>query len=326
MSAVMHQEGDSAMQVSHDASQDELSDVDVDGDGSSSLSDIEDKDPDEQEDEDDISNDSEANDSEAETERLEDSPNKLRKHQDVVLSAGSDSQIYERSPSKLKHQTTLDTAEDDEEDEPLSEVEDDEDNNSDNESVKSSERGELGREAPTTAATTMEDSSSEGKKSLSVNELDSKKRKRSIMAGSGLDLEEPLRKRTGSVMTPGDEYAIDDEEIQEEGDTSNPISGNISVDEDAEAREEAEEVVADEEIPEPVELPPLVKSPKKRGRKKKKVVENGAQNHDYDPDTVPNGEVVPNGEDETKAGDEDNVDPEADDEAEAAQKNEEERT
>ena len=42
-------------------------------------------------------------------------------------------------------------------------------------------------------------------------EADTRKRKRSIMAGSGLDADtdERPRKRTGSVMTPKDEYAID---------------------------------------------------------------------------------------------------------------------
>ena len=122
---------------------------------------------------------------------------------------------------------------------------------------------------------------------LSTFDADSRKRKRSIMAGSGLDadvdVDEPLRKRTGSVMTPGDDYAVEDEEHpDEEVDTSNPISGNISGDEDREEEEEKvleEPIAAEEEAAETVEILPL---PKKRGRKKKKVVENGITNHDED--------------------------------------------
>ena len=205
----MDQAADAILQAAREsASLDELSDVEVDGDGdgSSSLSEIEDKEDVEQDEDgeasDDLSNVSDdENDSEAETERLEESPNKFRPHQDIVQSSQNNNQTYERSPSKLQNQI-IPTHQDElelEDDDPLSS-----DDISVNESPESPhDEGAQGE--PATAATSLEDSSGEGKKMLSVLDADTRKRKRSIMAGSGLDedLDEPLRKRTGSVMTPG---------------------------------------------------------------------------------------------------------------------------
>jgi hypothetical protein len=335
MSVEMDQAADAILQAAREsASLDELSDVEVDGDGdgSSSLSEIEDKEDGEQDElqeaSDSLSNVSDdENDSEAETERLEESPNKFRPHQDIVQSSQNNNQTYERSPSKLQNQI-IPTHQDElelEDDDPLSS-----DDISVNESPESPhDEGEQGE--PATAATSLEDSSGEGKKTLSVLDADTRKRKRSIMAGSGLDedLEEPLRKRTGSVMTPGDDYAIEDDIDQdEEVDTSHPISGNISGDEggvpqEEDAPEEVEEPTPAEEIlPETEDIPI---SPKKRGRKKKKAVENGISVHDDDAEMAQDGETALNGEDEARIAEEENAENEGDDEAEAALKNEEER-
>jgi hypothetical protein len=333
MSIEMDQGADVLLQAAREsASLDELSDVDVDvdgDDGSSSLSDIEDKDPEQDEDaegSEELSNISdEENDSEAETERLEESPNKFRPQQDVVLSSHGNNQIYNRSPSKLHNQIIPNHQDDEDDDDPLSE--DDISINESPESAKSSPHDEPG---PPTAPTSLEDSSGDNKKMLSVIEADTRKRKRSIMAGSGLDedLGEPLRKRTGSVMTPADEYAIEDEiNPDEEVDTSNPISGNISGDEGGAAqeddpREEVEEPIANDENA--AETPDILVSPKKRGRKKKKPFENGVDGQDEDPEAIADESAV-NGDDEDRNGEEDNADNEGDDEAEAALKNEEER-
>ena len=319
----MEQAADAILQAAGErASLNELSD---DGDGSSSLSEIEYKDSHQEEEgeaSEDHSDDSdEGNDSEAETERLEESPNKIRTHKDVVLNAHNDSQIYERSPSKLHNQIIPADLEEEDDEEPLSE-----EDVSLNESPRSSGHDDVDPEPPT-AATSLEDSAGESKRTLSINDADSRKRKRSIMAGSGLDddIEEPLRKRTGSIMTPRDDYAIeDDDHPDEEVVTSNPISGNISGeerDEDEVAGEIEEPMVPEEEAPETVETPV---SPKRRGRKKKKVIENGTSNQDEDPEALPEGDAIPNG-DEVRNGEEDNVENEGDDEAEAALKNEEER-
>jgi len=318
------------LEAAAQASAGDLSDVEMDGDGdrSSSLSEIEYKDSHQDEDgdssDDQNNNSEEENDSEAETERLEESPNKIRAHKDVVLSSHN-SQIYERSPSKLQNQIIPPRQLDEEEDdEPLSDEE-----ISPNDSSKSSARGDADAELPT-APTSLEDSAGEGKRTSSITDADSRKRKRSIMAGGGLDedVEEPLRKRTGSVMMGADDYAIDDEEQAEEdrdGDISNPISGNISGDEGGQVQDDRTEgtdilVVSKEEIQETVDVPV---SPKKRGRKKKKTLENGT-NPEEDPETLLGGERL-NGEDARNAG-EDNMQNEGDDEAEAALRNEEECT
>jgi hypothetical protein len=333
MSIEMDQAADAILQAAREsASLDELSDVDVDGDGSSSLSDIEDKDS-QQDDDGELSDNhsdesEEENDSEAETERLEESPNKIRSHQDVVLSAHNGNQIYDRSPSKLHNQIIANDLNDEEDDDPLS----DEDI-SIMESPKSSVHDDPDADPNdlATAATSLDDSVEASKRTLSSTDTDSRKRKRSIMAGSGLDddLEEPLRKRTGSVLTPGDDYAIEvDEQPEEDLDTSNPISGNISGDdggEDEEVAEEIEEPIVvepEEEAPETIEAPI---SPKKRGRKKKKEAENGVNDQDEDAENTIDGDVALNGDDEVRNGEEENAENEADDEAEAALKNEEER-
>jgi len=315
------------LEAAAQASAGDVSDVEMDGDGdrSSSLSEIEYKESHQEEEgessEDQNNNSEEENDSEAETERLEESPNKIRTHKDVVLSSHN-SQIYERSPSKLQNQIIPPRQLDEEDDdEPLSDEE-----ISPNDSSKSSAHGDVETELPT-APTSLEDSAGEGKRTLSIADADSRKRKRSIMAGGGLDedVEEPLRKRTGSVMMGGDEYAIDDEEQADEerdGDISNAISGNISVDEGGEVQEdhaEADTLVASkEEIQEIVDVPV---SPKKRGRKKKKTLENGGNPED-DPEILPGVESL-NGE-FARNGGEDGAQNEGDDEAEAALRNEEE--
>ncbi|KIM97699.1 hypothetical protein OIDMADRAFT_167767 [Oidiodendron maius Zn] len=313
----MEQAADAILQAAQEASLDELSEIEVDGDGSSSLSEIEYRDnPQDEETEasDDRSNESdEENDSEAETDRLEQSPNLVRTHKDIVLSSANDGQIYERSPSKLNNQILADDQGDDEEEDVLSD-----DDISLHESHKSSVQGDTAE--PITVATSLEDSSGEGKRTLSAVDADTRKRKRSIMAGSGLDndIEEPLRKRTGSIMTPGDDYAVEDEEQpDEEGDTSNPISGNISGEEGGENEEdvpdEVEEPAVAEEAPETTEI---TVSPKKRGRKKKKPVENGVNSHDEEQEAPLEETTAVNGDDEIVEND--------GDEAEAAMKNEEE--
>lgn len=340
----MEQAADAILQAAQeDASADELSDIEVDGDGSSSLSELDTNDTNQDEDgepSDDHSNQSEdENDSEAETERLEESPNKIRTQKDVVLN--SHNQTYERSPSKLHNQIIPDQLDDDDDDDPLSD---------DDMSIMDSPKSSVHHADPELppAPTSLEESTIEVDRSLSVNDSDTRKRKRSIMAGNGIgeDPEEPLPKRTGSVLTPGDDYAIEDDDQNEEDQahddnqedqhedqhdeevgTSNPISGTVSGeeggdDQDEEITEEVEvPVAADEEPPEAVEEPV---SPKKRGRKKKKVLENGVGNHDDEMENTAEEEKT-NGDEEAANGDEENIEHEADDEVEAALRNEEER-
>jgi len=320
---------DAILQVANEtASLGELSDVDAEPDTSSSLSEVDYKDS-HQEEEGELSDDGsivsdEENDSEAETERLEESPDKIRTHKAVLLTSRHDNPIYERSPSKLHNQIIPDIQQDEEDDEVLSD-----DDLSLNESPQSSVRDEADSELPT-APTSLEDSTGEDKRTLSITDADSRKRKRSIMAGGGLDDEEPLRKRTGSIMNSGDDFAVNDEEQceEEEADVSNPISGTISGDEGGEEQEEGaaeeveEPVIAEEGAPDPVELP---ESPKKRGRKKKKTAENGISNLEEDPEILPEADTTMNGQDEAGHAEEDTAEVEGIDGAEVAARLEEER-
>ncbi|QSZ33969.1 hypothetical protein DSL72_005549 [Monilinia vaccinii-corymbosi] len=311
---------------------DELSDVDIEeDDGSSSLSEFEDRDP-EQENEDDaeasdeLSNPSEDEDSEAETERLEESPQKLRAQKNVVLNSHNGNDSYGRSPSKLHNQTIMADNEDtaDKMDEDEADHLSDEDVSIPNDSPKSFLNDDIEMDHdPAVAATSLEHSLGEEKIKISTSETDSKKRKRSIMGSGGLDdFDEPLSKRMGAVINHGDDYAIDDELPVEEG-ASNPISSNISGEEGV-GKQEAlvdatEAILPDDEITEVADIPA---SPKKRGRKKKLVVENGINIED-ESDSVQNGTLT-NGEDNARNGEEDHAENEGDDEAEAVPKTEEE--
>ncbi|EHL02435.1 hypothetical protein M7I_1512 [Glarea lozoyensis 74030] len=335
MSVTMDQGADALLQAAlARPSPEELSDIEVDGDGSSSLSEIEDKDAEQDEDiegsDDELSNisddENEENDSEAETERLEESPNKFRPQKDVVLSSHNGNTSYDHTPSKLHNQITAEDQEDDDDDDedPLSEAELSMDESP--ESPKSSNH-EDADEVPT-APTSLDDSSGENKNLLSI-ESDTRKRKRSIMAGSGLEEElgEPLRKRTGSVMKTGDEYAVDDDTQQEEDLDIEPnhLSGNISGDEGGVVIEDGlaegiEEVLQATAVAAGIDT---AVSPKKRGRKRRKGIENGVHNAE-EPENVLEAEAIVNGQDDLRRGEEDNAENEGDDEADAAQKNEEE--
>jgi hypothetical protein len=239
MSATLEQRSEGTLPAAFPTSDDARSEL---GDGSSSLSDIEDKEA-EQEDlygvdsENDIETD--VNDSEAETERLENSPHDQRKQMDVVLSPQAESRTYERSPSKLQHQFHAEAEDDNDEDE--DELSDDE--GTFDKSPKSLEGPEQG---PTTATTSLEDSSGEGKELTMAQNTASKKRKRSLLPDhgsiNGNDLDEPARKRTGSVGAPADDYAIDDSaSLNGDAEMSNPISVNISDIESLDAEDDEEE-------------------------------------------------------------------------------------
>lgn len=305
----------------------ELSDVELEEDRSSSLSDIEDKDAEQEHEDDaeasdDLSNPSEDDDSEAETERLAQSPHKSRAQLNVVLNAQNGSEPYERSSSKLHKQVIADGAEEDEDD-----VLSDEDVSIHNDSPKSSFHDELDLDHDSaTGSPSLEHPSGEGNRALSISEIDSRKRKRSIMGSGGLDddFSEPLPKRMGSVIKKGDDYAIDDE-LPVEEDISNPISGNMSGEEGDGQQEEPPvdmtgTIPLDDETAETTDVPV---SPKKRGRKKKLVVENGINIED-ESDSVQNG-ALKDGEDDARNGEEDHAENEGDDEVDVLSKTDEER-
>jgi hypothetical protein len=316
------------------------------GDGSSSLSDIEDKeaeqddlddlDDQDEDEEDDEENedDSDANDSEAETERLENSPHNQRKAKDVVLSSQAESRVYERSPSKLQHQFDDDEEEEDDEN--------DADNLSDDEGSIAESTKSIGLEDveqdPTTATTSLEDSSGEGKGSNAISGSPSKKRKRSLLPERGLadasDTEEPARKRTGSIAAVGEDYAIDDTiSVNGDAETSNHIGGDLSdedshdphEDEDEDNQEhQLDEAAADDELDERVTHAKDSRS--NTDRKKTWAKRGDSENAETEQDEAMEGSASNEAVHETGDGDEHEEAMDVDgDEAEIALKNEEER-
>jgi hypothetical protein len=210
-------------------------------DGSSSLSEIEDG-----ADEDDrqhhngtLSEAAVENDSEAETERLESSPQRIRKRRNVVLSSGESVKSAERSPSKLANETMFEDINHDKMDDVPTDHDTimggtdqrdileqntngaekiDEDNASTTGTSKSS-----GPELDPTTAPTSLDSAGEGTKGTSPPEIVGKKRKRTSprnRSGSNdIEGEEPARKRTGSIKGDANGNEADKQGDHEDHDT-----------------------------------------------------------------------------------------------------------
>lgn len=238
------------------------------GDGSSSLSDIEqDAEQDDQNDIEDLDSEEpsdeeeeEENDSEAETERLHLSPSKDRAHKDVVMT---DTHTFERQPSNLHNEYGADEEEEDDEDDDEEEIDEGDnaihnDDVSDDElSLPDSPKSGTGNaiaedvddaESPLKPVTTAP---SAPKDIMHAFDLTNKKRKRSqaVVDRRSLgqnDGEDHSRKRTGSVLATGDDYAIDDDNGSEHDgmDTPNPISGDLSDLESIDGQEDEDEAEA----------------------------------------------------------------------------------
>lgn len=234
------------------------------GDGSSSLSDIEQEaEQDDQDDIDDLDSDEpsdeeEENDSEAETERLHLSPCKDRAHKDVVMT---ESDTFERQPSNLHNQYGADEDEEDEEDD--EDENDERENNIHNDDIsddelslpdspKSGTGDAVAQDIDDTESPmkTVSAVPSAPKDIMHAFDLTNKKRKRSQIVDRGSlgqnDTDEPSRKRTGSVMATGDDYAIDDDNGSEHDgmDTPNPVSGDLSDIESIDAHEDEDDAEA----------------------------------------------------------------------------------
>ncbi|KAJ1333853.1 Sds3-like [Microdochium nivale] len=125
---------------------------------------------------------SDANDTEAETERLYDTPRVPTRQKDVVLNEQAEGRVYERTPSKLRHQDP--THDDDDDDE----IDDDLLSDADV-SMASSPPAKL----PSPSLDLLAEAANQ--------EAESRKRKRSSAAAE-IDAEQPFRKRTGSAPVP----------------------------------------------------------------------------------------------------------------------------
>ncbi|KAI0007072.1 Sds3-like-domain-containing protein [Xylariaceae sp. FL0662B] len=294
-----------------------------DDDGSSPLSDVEDKDADPDDlhdmndvgpanrDEDASSADelSDANDTEAETERLYDTPRNPTRQKDVILRQSADEQIHERTPSKLRQQIATIKHVEDDDDEPLSE---------EAVSLASSPPAQV-IEGPEKLQSPTLDLLAEAAK----HEAESRKRKRSSMPVESSEPAQPLQKRPGSVPAPNRQDADGDTAMADEEEPStNTNSGEHSADEGVNVTvaeeagdERAQEVQSDHET--------LPKKQTRSGSKKAKGSEKPAEG-DGPPEGGVNG-IAPE-QDATHAGDDEHVEANVDEEAEAAHKNEEERT
>ncbi|KAJ8132540.1 hypothetical protein O1611_g1089 [Lasiodiplodia mahajangana] len=294
-----------------------------DDDGSSPLSDVEDKDedPDDLPDEgnltnnenDDFSfpdNQSDANDTEAETERLYDTPQQTTRHKDVIFDRSAAETVYERTPSKLRQRPKALSRTGGHQHTPLSD---------DDISMASS--------PPLPPTESLEKLPSPTLDILAqaavTQEVESRKRKRASLPTEATELDQPPRKRADSVP-PADQAAVDGDAtmVDEDDPSSNTNSGEHSTD------EAIEPTVGDDE-PEPDEPAQQPQSEHTNVRKQTRSSSRKLKGADETVDAgVPTGEsldgTVPE-EDEAHTGEDEHMEVDVDEEAEAAQKNEEER-
>lgn len=279
------------------------------------------------------------NDSEAETERLYDTPPKNGVARDIVNTVGDTGhrrftdrreRIFERSPSKLQQQLRAD-------------IEGQGTNNGrklasdveqDGDDVPSSEP-ELGslkrpqQRSPSLAKKGLVAPVDEDTPSLPTrqNSADSRKRKRSSVADN-LEADLPLKKRTGSIGAADREFPGDVPMVDDEGVPILSQSGNHTAEEDNEEAvptTEAKDGAFDsteEGIAAPSRSRKGKRSPTKQ-RKSKSPEEAGIQ--DEAPDEPPEDADVQSFEVPTPQAEDDHAE-EVDEEAEAAHRNEEERT
>jgi hypothetical protein len=279
------------------------------------------------------------NDSEAETERLYDTPPKNGATRDIVNTAGDAGnrrftdrrdRVFERSPSKLHQQLRADADAGDAASgrNSASEAEDGED---DDVSMPSSEpeldslKGRALR-SPTLVKKSQVVPSNAPTSHPRKNSADSRKRKRSSAAETS-ELEQPLKKRTGSISAADQESTGDLAMIDDDGISTNPQSANHTAEEDneelvatTEAKEEAAE--AAEEVDVPSRSRKGRRSPTKK--QKSKTPEEASLKEEA-PDEPPEDADVQSLEVPTPQAEDDHID-EVDEEAEAAHRNEEERT
>ena len=306
---------------------DEDSDVDEDSDDESKLSEMD------------------INDSEAETERLYDTPQKDKTTRDVLgVRDGVGSRqfvdrrdrVFERSPSKLQQQlqAELDAENGASDNESLSEADEEEDD--DELSRASSEaqpdpkptkdRPRRSPSQPKKKPEPIASAASSNSNLTSQESKDSRKRKRSSVAGQS-EQEQPLRKRTGSIGVPEGDFSADDAVIADDegGASTNPQSGTHTGEEDnidppavPKNKEDPVASVEDDVADTPRSRKTRRGSAKKR--KSKSPERFGGQGTEEAHKDPPDDGDDPAAED---AVDEHAVD--ADEEAEAAHRNEEER-
>ncbi|KAF3075487.1 hypothetical protein CFAM422_002374 [Trichoderma lentiforme] len=248
---------------------------------------------------------SEANDTEAETLRLYDTP-QIQRHRDVGIGRFNDGEAFEHTPSKLRR--ALANGRDDSASGDDSHIDEEDDEDEDEDDIDENE-------SPTKPLTTAL-KADEGARSDSSQE---RKRKRSAAIEHPLDLEQPARKRTGSISAAngdgdGPPAATEDDATP----AAIPASGRGSPGDDDEASATAQDTPVEDELPE------VTRKTKRTGSKRKTVVSDDA---DSEARAEVRGEQQdPTMEEEAEADhpEEDEAEPEADEETDAAARNLEE--
>lgn len=294
-----------------------------DDDGSSPLSDVDDKD----EDPDDLpseelpvpneideysfpDNQSDTNDTEAETERLYDTPQQTTRYKDVVLGQSAEATVYDRTPSKLRQRIKLASRSNDDQHTLLSD---------DDVSMASSPPAPPPESPEKLLSPTLDILA----QAAATQEPESRKRKRSSMPAEATELDHPPRKRADSAPL-ADQAAVDGDAtmVDEDNPSLNTMSGEHSADEavDATAGDDGPE------LDEPVQqVRPGHTNVRKQTRSSSRKLKGADETAEAD---VPTGGsldgTVPE-EDDAHTGEDEHLEVDADEEAEAAQKNEERR-
>ncbi|PNP42559.1 hypothetical protein TGAMA5MH_05300 [Trichoderma gamsii] len=247
---------------------------------------------------------SEANDTEAETLRLYDTP-QAQRHRDVGIERFNDAEPFEHTPSKLRR--ALVNGDDDSASASGSDSHSHRDEDEEDDEDEENDDNELPTKPVMVIVKTEEDARRDSQE---------RKRKRSAALEQS-DLEQPVRKRTGSISAANGDA---DDHLAVEEDDATPAA-NLPSGVPSPGDEEASATNGD--TPQDDEIPEVLRKTKRSGSKRKNVIaddadsESQAEIRDEQNDTAV--------EDEPEADHaEEEAEPEADEETDAAARNLEE--
>lgn len=251
---------------------------------------------------------SEANDTEAETLRLYDTP-QTQRHRDVGIERFNDREPFEHTPSKLRRPLLNGDGDSVSGDDSHADEDGDADDDDDGEEDDIDEN-----ESPTKpiTITPKEDQSSRG-------DSQERKRKRSAAAEHQSDLEQPARKRTGSISAAG---ADGDDHLAAADDDATPAAipvralGSVVDDDEASA--------TNQDTPAEDEAPQVPRKTKRSGSKRKTVVSDDAESEAPTEARDDRRDPALDEEPEPDHAEEEEAEPEADEETDAAARNLEE--
>ncbi|KAI0136354.1 Sds3-like-domain-containing protein [Xylariales sp. AK1849] len=247
----------------------------------------------------------EANDTEAETERLYPTPQNPTRQKDVF----ADGQVFERTPTKLRHEnTTLGEGADDDE-EPLS---------SEREASIVSSPPPTAPEAAVPRIEKLQSPTLGILAEAAANqELENRKRKRTSVPAEQPEADQPLRKRAGSAAAEdhdGDVAMADDEDPSMKTNSSDESVIPAAADEEQDER--ADDADAEAQIEEESRARKATRSVSR----KRKSPRTGSGDS---PEEAPEGTTAD--EEGAHTGDDEHMEVDVNEEAEAAHRNEEER-